>query len=182
MHEKRFDGTVDELRSEERRIFLEVDKVIDLTLEGIEAESMLDVGTGSGLFAEAFQQRGLQAAGVDVSQEMLDLTAQHIPGTILRLGTAEALPFNDGFSDLIFMGQVLHETDSALQALKEALRVGRLRTAVLEWSYANKQPFGPPMEYRLSETEIRELSEQAGFKSFKKHELTNQILYILDVA
>jgi len=181
MHEKRFDGKSAELRYEKRRKFMEVERVIDLALEGIDAASMVDVGTGSGLFAEAFQQRGLQVAGVDVSQEMLDLAAQHIPGTKLRLGKAEKLPFNDSYSDLVFMGMLLHETDEPLQALKEALRVGRMRTVVLEWCYDGLQEFGPPLEYRLSEKMIREWSKQAGFVKFTKHALTNLMLYILDV-
>ena len=161
---------------------LEVDKVIDLALEGVEAVSMLDVGTGSGLFAEGFQQRGLEVAGVDVSQEMLDLAAQHVPGVILRQGIAEALPVCDGFCDLVFMGLVLHETDAPLQALKETRRVGCVRTAVLEWYYVGDQAFGPPLEHRVSEAMVKEMSEQAGFKKFTKHELSSLVLYLLDAA
>ncbi|MDX9864432.1 MAG: class I SAM-dependent methyltransferase [Anaerolineaceae bacterium] len=182
MHEKRFDGSPDKLRSENRLAILEVNRVIDLSLEGIEAASMLDVGTGSGLFAERFQTHGLQVAGVDVSQEMLDVASQHVPSASLRLGTAEKLPFGDDFCDLVFMGLVLHETDAPLQALKEARRVGRLRTAVLEWYYAADQAFGPPLEHRLSGERIRELSEQAGFGKFSKHALSNLVLYLLDVG
>ena len=182
MHEKRFDGKADELRSEKRRALMEVDRVIDLALEGIEAASMLDVGTGSGLFAEAFQQSGLRVAGVDVSQEMLDLAAQHVPGAILRQGTAEALPFSDGYADMVFMGMLLHETDAPLQALKEALRVGRMRTVILEWCYAEDQSFGPPLKFRLPEDEIRSLSEQAGFRNCKTHALENLMLYVLDAV
>jgi ubiquinone/menaquinone biosynthesis C-methylase UbiE len=181
MHEKRFNGESAELRYEKRRIFMEVDRVIDLALKGIDAESMVDVGTGSGLFAEAFQERGMQIAGVDVSQEMLDLAAQHIPGAILRLGTAEKLPFSDSYSDLVFMGMLLHETDEPLQALKEALRVGSMRTVVLEWYYDDHQEFGPPLEHRLSEKMIRDWSVQAGFARITTHTLTNLMLYILDV-
>jgi ubiquinone/menaquinone biosynthesis C-methylase UbiE len=182
MHEKRFDGSADKLRSKKRLAILEVNKVIDLALQGIEAASILDVGTGSGLFAEAFQQRGLRVAGVDVSQEMLDLAAQHIPGSILRQGTAEALPFTDGFADVVFMGMLLHETDEPFQALKEALRVGRVRTVVLEWCYTGDQPFGPPLAHRLSEEKVKELSEQAGFRHFEQHALKNLMLYILEAG
>jgi len=182
MHEKRFDGSADKLRSEKRLALLEVDQVINLTLQGVEAASMVDVGIGSGLFAEGFRNRSLQVAGVDVSQEMLNLAARHVPGAILRLGLAEELPFHDGYCDLVFMGLLLHETDSPLQALKEAHRVGCQRTAVLEWYYVADQAFGPPLEHRLPEAVIKELSRQAGFKQYTKYPLSNLVLYILDVV
>ncbi|MCD4671936.1 MAG: class I SAM-dependent methyltransferase [Anaerolineaceae bacterium] len=132
MREKRFDGKPEELRSPERIAVLEVKTVIDLVLQDVQADSVLDAGTGSGLFAEAFHKQGLEAVCVDVSQDMLDLARQYLPGADLRLGKAEALPFPDRYCDLVFLGHVLHETDVPLQALKEARRVGRKRTAVLE--------------------------------------------------
>ena len=180
-HEKRFNGSPDKLRAENRLALLEVDRVVDLALAGIEAAGVLDVGTGSGLFAEAFQQRGMLVAGLDVSPDMLEMAAHHVPEIVLRQGTAEKLPFADSFVDVVFMGLLLHETDSPLQALKEALRVGRLRTVILEWYYTDDQSFGPPLAHRLSEEKIRELSEQAGFRRFTKHALTNLVLYILEV-
>lgn len=54
MHEKRFSGGLERLRSQERVERLEVPRVIQLCLEGENYTSMLDVGTGSGLFAEGF--------------------------------------------------------------------------------------------------------------------------------
>ena len=48
MHEKRFDGKVERLRSPERVQRLEVDRVVDLCLEGDEIRDVLDVGTGWG--------------------------------------------------------------------------------------------------------------------------------------
>lgn len=181
MHEKRFDGEPDRLRSAARVALLEVEKVVNIVLDGIEASSMVDVGTGSGLFLEIFQKQGLRTAGLDVSPKMLELARQHLPDTDLRTGIAEALPFPDGFCDVVFMGLVLHETDAPLQALKEARRVGRVRTAALEWRYIADQEFGPPLEHRLSEEDIQKWGEQAGFVRLGSHALQHLVLYILDV-
>ena len=51
---------------------LEVPRVVDLCLEGIEASRALDVGTGTGIFAEAFAARGLQAIGIDPNPGLLE--------------------------------------------------------------------------------------------------------------
>ena len=54
MHERRFKGEVERLRAPERIQRIEVDRVVNLCLEGVRADSVLDVGTGSAIFAEAF--------------------------------------------------------------------------------------------------------------------------------
>jgi ubiquinone/menaquinone biosynthesis C-methylase UbiE len=182
MHEKRFNGDPDRLRSPQRLELLEVDRVVNQVLKGVHAASLLDVGTGSGLFAEAFHKRGLQVAGLDVSQRMLKLAIQYVPEAELRVGTAEELPFPDAYCDLVFMGLLLHETDDPFQALKEARRVGRIRTAALEWQYVADPEFGPPLEHRLDEKTIRKWSMQAGFTRFERIELQHLALYLMDVG
>jgi len=86
MDDKRFHGSPAFLRSPERRRLLEVERVLDLALEG-GASSALDVGCGSGLFAEAFRERGLAAAGVDLSREMVGAARGLSPDINARPGT-----------------------------------------------------------------------------------------------
>lgn len=124
MHKKRFSGSIVNLRSPERVKHLEVQRVISLCLENVSIQSILDVGTGSGLFAEAFSEHGLEVSGVDANQEMRITARSYVPKGDFRGGTAELLPYPDQSFDLIFLGLVLHETDDPLKALKEALRVG----------------------------------------------------------
>ena len=71
MHEKIYEGGVERLRAPERVARLEVERVVSICLEGVELKSVLDVGVGSGLFAEEFSKRGLEVAGVDVNPEMI---------------------------------------------------------------------------------------------------------------
>ncbi|MGQ9852901.1 MAG: hypothetical protein ACUVTG_05805, partial [Candidatus Oleimicrobiaceae bacterium] len=66
MHERRYSGEVKRLRDPERLARLEVARVVELSLQGISAHRLLDVGVGTSVFAEAFARRGLRVVGIDV--------------------------------------------------------------------------------------------------------------------
>jgi ubiquinone/menaquinone biosynthesis C-methylase UbiE len=180
MAEKRFAGNIERLRAPERVERLEVERAVELSLEGDEISSVLDVGTGTGLFAEAFAKRGLAVTGMDINPEMIAAASGFVPGGEFQEGTAEALPFPDSSFELVFLGVVLHESEEPLEALKECKRVSRARVAILEWPY-EIQPFGPPMEHRLNPEDMVLLFQKAGFRKWKMVDLTNTILYLLEV-
>jgi len=180
MAEKKFAGKVRDLRSSRRVNRLEVQHVVDLCLENTSIQSMLDVGTGSGLFAEVFSGNGIKVSGVDANQEMLTASRDYVPDGDFRKGIAELLPYPDPSFDLIFLGLVLHETDDPLKALKETLRVSRKRVCILEWPYRS-QLFGPPLAHRLKPEGLEEMFHSAGFGNWQTSELTATILYRLNV-
>lgn len=179
MHERRFNREIERLRDPERVARLEVAHVAALAVEGLNGvRSVLDVGTGSGLFAEQFAALGLQVSGVDANPVMLPAARQFVPAGTFQQGVAEALPFADGTFDLVFMGLLLHETDDILAALREAHRVGTRRAAVLEWPH-EVQPFGPPLEHRLAPDSLAGLARLAGFQAVETLRLTSLVLYRL---
>jgi ubiquinone/menaquinone biosynthesis C-methylase UbiE len=181
MHEKRFNRDIERLRDPERLARLEVKRVVNLTLEGLgQPELLLDVGTGSGVFAEQFAKQGLKVAGLDANPEMLAAARSFVPKGDFYEGTAEKLPFPDYSFDVVFMGLLLHETDETLSAMCEARRVTKERLAVLEWT-DEVQAFGPPKEDRLSSEKIRAFGNQAGFKQVSEIQLNTLVLYLLDV-
>lgn len=180
MHEKRFEGDIARLRSPERADRLEVERVVDLCLQDRPGASVLDVGTGSGLFAEAFAKRGMAIFGVDVNPDMLVAARRFVPKGDFREGTAEALPCSDHSVDLVFLGLVLHEADDPLQALKEARRTTRKRVGILEWPYRD-QAFGPPLSDRLNPEDLEKLFRNAGFQTWNSTELANTVLYRLEI-
>jgi ubiquinone/menaquinone biosynthesis C-methylase UbiE len=180
MHERRFEGDISRLRSAERVARLEIGRVVQLSLEGTPVTSVIDIGTGTGLFAEAFAARNLVVAGVDASPDMLEAAKRFVPQGEFHESLAEALPFPNRSYDLAFLGMVLHETDDPLQALREARRVARLRVAILEWPY-QPQEFGPPLEHRLKPDQIDSLFQKAGLHSIKSDLLSNLILYLADL-
>lgn len=180
MHERRFNREIERLRDPERIARLEVERVIRLALEGLPgAQTVLDVGMGSGVFTEQFAAGGLQVSGLDANPEMLPAASAYVPSGKFFEGIAENLPFPDGTFDLVFMGLLLHETDDTLAALREAHRVAVQRLAILEWPDA-EQPFGPPRDHRLAPEKIASLAQQAGFKNVEQTRLENLVLYRLD--
>jgi len=180
MHEKRFEGDIARLRAPERVERLEVERVVDLCLEGKANPTVLDVGMGSGLFAEAFSRRGMDVAGVDINPEMLISALEFVPKGNFRTGTAEALPYRDGSFEIVFLGFVLHESDEVIKVLSETHRVTRRSVCILEWPYRD-QPFGPPLAHRLDPEKLAGLFQKAGFQKWKVTDLSNTILYQLEI-
>ncbi len=180
MHEKRFEGDIARLRKPDRVEMLEVERVVNLCLEKAMLKNVLDIGTGSGLFAEAFASQGLDVAGLDANPEMLIAASQHVPAGNFREGTAEMLPYPQGSFDLVFFGLVLHETDEPLKAIKEAQRVAVKRVCILEWPYQDGE-YGPPLADRLKPETVAELADRAGIKKIETLKLTNTVLYRLSI-
>jgi ubiquinone/menaquinone biosynthesis C-methylase UbiE len=167
-HERRFHGRAERLRSAERVKLLEVRRVVSLSIEGLRPQRILDVGTGTGIFAEAFsKKRGVHVAGIDANPDLLSIAHHHAPDVWFMHGRAEALPFLDGWFGLVFLGHVLHETDDPLRALKEAKRVSTNRVVVLEWPYISEEQ-GPPLKHRLRPERVLSLAMRAGFR-YRKH-------------
>lgn len=179
MGERRFGGNLDRLHSPERIKLLEIDRVLDLCLENIQAKSVLDVGVGGGLFAEAFFKRGLTVAGIDVNPNMVAASSQRLPQGDFKEAIAEKLPFPDQSFDLIFMGHVFHEVDDFVKTLQEARRVAQKRTIILEWPY-REQEVGPPMDHRMQEETVIGYAQSAGFTDITTIQLTHLVMYRLN--
>jgi ubiquinone/menaquinone biosynthesis C-methylase UbiE len=162
-HERRFQGGPDRLRAPDRLARMEVPRVAALSTEGITIENALDVGTGTGVFAEAFAAQGISVTGIDVNADLLAVARQSVPSAEFKLAPVEKIPFADQSFDLAFLGHILHEADDPLAALKEARRVARRRVAILEWPYRQEEK-GPPLEHRLRLEVVAALASQAGFR------------------
>jgi ubiquinone/menaquinone biosynthesis C-methylase UbiE len=88
------------------------------------AQSVLEVGCGTGHFTRWLREQGLAAVGLDLSEEML-AEAKALDGVLLVRGDAHRLPFADGAFDLVAFVTALEFLDGPQQALAEALRVAR---------------------------------------------------------
>jgi ubiquinone/menaquinone biosynthesis C-methylase UbiE len=170
---------VERLRSPERVQRLEIERVVQLTLEKSSFKSVIDIGTGSGIFAEAFSKQGLAVTGIDANPEILAAARSYVPHADFRQAAAEAIPFPDGSFDLAFMGLVLHETDDFHKAMQEASRVSRTRFVVLEWPYI-QQDVGPGLSERLEAAQVLSLARQAGFPRGEIIPLEHLMLYRFD--
>jgi ubiquinone/menaquinone biosynthesis C-methylase UbiE len=164
------------LRSAQRLARLELERVVALSIEGLAVKSVLDVGTGTGVFAEAFSKLAIRVIGIDTNAALLLEARRHVPGAEFREGQAAAVPFEDGSFDLVFLGHVLHELAKPLKAIEEARRTARCRVAVLEWPYRDDE-HGPPIERRLGPDRIQELARQAGFLTVEHIQLVHMDFY-----
>jgi ubiquinone/menaquinone biosynthesis C-methylase UbiE len=159
---------------------MEVERVVALCLEGIAAQSALDVGTGTGVFAEGFAAKGLAVTGIDANPAMIEAARRYVPQGSFELAPAEAIPYDDAAFDLVFLGFVLHEADDPLAALREARRVARTRVAVLEWPY-RWEAHGPPLAYRLKAERVVALVGEAGFRQVETMTLAHTAFFRLAV-
>ncbi len=179
MDEDRVYRSIQGLRAPERLAILEADRVASLSLQDHEMQSVLDIGTGNGIFAEVFVGLGLDVTGIDIQEPMLAAARKLVPGAHFELGSAEALPFTDGSFDLCFLGLILHESSSPLQTLQEVHRVASERVAVLEWPY-KEQEMGPPLNHRLKAEDILHQAAALGFSHAQAISLKYLVLFLLD--
>jgi ubiquinone/menaquinone biosynthesis C-methylase UbiE len=104
------------------------DRVNMLDLAGTQ---VLDVGTGTGLlsFVLAKEHPGWQLAGIDISDDMLELAREtasrnDLSGRVLfQNASAEALPFPDGSFSLVVSNASLHLWKDPVKVMDEMARV-----------------------------------------------------------
>jgi len=98
---------------------------------------VLDIGCGTGRFLAQLDEVA-KAWGVDRSPEMLEVARSRVGGAGLKLGSAEELPFKDGWFERATMWLVAHLVDRP-RAFAEAARVlepgGRFAVATFDPSY-----------------------------------------------
>ena len=178
MYKKVYNGAVERLRQPERLEEMQVYTVVKICLKQAEFRSILDCGTGSGVFAEAFHKEGLTVSGVDLNPDMIAAAKEYVPDAEFEVGHLNKLPYADKSFDLVFYAHSLHEADDLRIALREAQRVARSHVIALEWPFRFKLR-GPPIRHRIRAGRLREEVKLLGFKNFTIEKAGNQNLYIL---
>jgi ubiquinone/menaquinone biosynthesis C-methylase UbiE len=88
------------------------------------AESVLEVGSGTGHFTRWLSEQGLTSVGLDLSAAML-AQADTLDGIPLVQGDACSLPFAEDTFDLVALVTTLEFLERPRAVLVEALRVAR---------------------------------------------------------
>lgn len=112
-----------ELSSETLRLWLER---LARHLESTAVETVIDVGCGTGRFSAALAEGfAARVFGVDPSQKMLGVARERTQDARVEFvnGSAEELPFEDSFADLIFLSMVFHHIGDKAKACAEFARV-----------------------------------------------------------
>ncbi|HUI91864.1 MAG TPA: class I SAM-dependent methyltransferase [Chitinivibrionales bacterium] len=181
MNERTYSGDIAQLRRPERMAVLEVSRVAELCIKGMNAASILDAGSGSGIFLEAFSSRGLFCAGIDFNPAMLRAARGFLPLARVAASLADQMPFRDKSFDIVFMAHLLHEVDDPAITLAECRRIAKKRIAVLEWQYRQEE-IGPPLLHRLRPDDVGNAAQKAGLQRVKPFVLKTLILYLIETS
>lgn len=85
---------------------------------------VVDVGCGDGAFAAELVARGAEVVGVDVATGALERARAAVPGAEFRLAVEDdELPVEDGWANLVWVGEVLEHAVDVVGLLLEARRV-----------------------------------------------------------
>jgi len=86
-------------------------------------DRLLELGCGGGLLLRDALAAGAAAAGLDHSEEMVELARRQAPGAEVVLGRAESLPFGDDAFSALAMSVVFFFLDDPVAVLRECGRV-----------------------------------------------------------
>ena len=107
--------------------------------------SLLDVGCGAGLALEMAQARGAKVSGLDAATGLAGLAKSRCPGSDIRVGEIEELPFGDSKFDVTTGFNSFQYATDPVHALAEAKRVTKENGHVLVavWGAAEKCELAP---------------------------------------
>jgi SAM-dependent methyltransferase len=87
----------------------------------LEGARILDVGCGLGLYVRRFRAFSADVHGVDLDADKVREASLTLPN--IKQAPAEALPYPDGFCDIVFSHEVLEHVTDDRAAVREAYRV-----------------------------------------------------------
>jgi len=108
-----------------------------LTTELHGYKEILDLGVGTGRFAEPLQKAGFKVVGIDISKRMISKAEEKDVKNLL-LADARSIPFRDKSFDVTISVHLLHLISEWRKTLGEVCRVSR--HAMLSLYYSQKDP------------------------------------------
>jgi SAM-dependent methyltransferase len=114
-------------------------------LGDLRGRRLLDVASGTGHLAKAAADRGAIAEGVDIAPEMAARAGRLFPALTFRVGSADALPYDDNSFDAVTCCFGLLHMERPERAIAEAFRVlrpgGRFAYTVWHGPAAVQRPY-----------------------------------------
>lgn len=139
---------------------------------------VVEIGAGTGLFAERFAALAPEAVvyAVDIELTMVDWMRGNRPDVALGrlvplLAEETRVPLDDGIADLVVMINLHHELVDAAASYREALRLLRSggQILVVDWAPVDS-PKGPPKEIRIDAEDAVGFLTRAGFDEAASHD------------
>lgn len=165
------------------------ERILQARTSDLSTSTLLDVGCGGGILAEAFADMGLRVTGIDPSASSVETARRHAYQTgaaiTYEVGSGERLPFADASFDYVSCCDVLEhvqDVDAVLAEISRVLKPGGLffydtvNRTWLSWLFLIKiaqdwkrWAFMKPDQHRYSRfvkpVELREKLAQTGMPS-----------------
>jgi ubiquinone/menaquinone biosynthesis C-methylase UbiE len=133
------------------------------------AETVADIGAGSGYFTRRFAMHAGKVYAVDIDPKLLEAAMKDAPKNVEAvLATPDDPKLPAASVDTIFFCDVLHHIDGRAAyypKLAKALKPGG-RIVAIEF-YKKPLPLGPPESMKISEEELLGEMKAAGFRKTK---------------
>jgi len=178
VHDRKFDPAKLERLNDPERLEAQDPDTLWAAADAPDADVVVDVGAGTGLFAFEFARRmhGGTVYACDTEEVMLEWIRSHtppdLPADIVTIRSEEnRLPLPDGIADLVVMLNLHHELHAPRQLLTDAKRVSRpgARLLVVDWK-PEETPRGPALAIRVTPEEICEDAVAVGWSACLIHE------------
>jgi SAM-dependent methyltransferase len=138
-------------------------------------DRLLDVACGSGLSIELARLRGAVCSGIDASPRLVAVARYRNPGSDIRVGDMNALPWDQGSFDMVtsFRG-IWGTTPGAVAEIHRVLRPGG-HAGITVWGHLKVSPGAWAMApFRLAATE--KVDNQAAMVSLGRPGAGEQLL------
>lgn len=128
--------------------------------------SVLDIGCAKGFMLHDMRELipGIKVSGIDVSEYAIENAKEEVR-SLLKVGNAMALPFEDSSFDVVFSINTIHnlEREECATALKELMRVSRGKAFVTVDAYRNEADRERMMQWALTAKTILHVDEWQAF-------------------
>ncbi len=129
-------------------------------------ESVADIGAGTGYFSRRFARHAAKVYAVDIDASLLERARKNAPPNVEFILAAPDDPkLPERSVDTIFFCNVLHHIENRpayYAKLKRALKPGG-RIVNIDF-HKRPLPVGPPVDHKLSEEQVVEEFQAAGFE------------------
>ena len=174
------------LESKQRERILPPEVLID-EMPIHENHTLLDIGAGSGFFTIPMAKKTKEIVyALDFDSRMLNVISEKaikedLQNIKLIESTIEALSLEDESIDFVMASLILHEVESLSKVLSKLYEVTKIggHLLCLEYEKDEKIIKGPPMDIRISSTDLEQSLLNSGFKSTKITRINDSIYTIL---
>ncbi len=166
-----------------KRDLLQKPAMVMKLLAPLKGLAVIDIGVGSGYFAQHFLEAGALVTGADVDDKFLQHVRQRFT---VKEFKALKIAYDDPFMgeaqyDMAFTSNTYHHIDHRVSYLKK-VRAGLKnagRFVVFDFKKEGDGKSGPPLAMRISVAQVIKELKEAGFSQITTHEKEFEQHYLI---